>query len=290
MSATAVPALPTIPVVSVPARKGAPTISRARHAGNLLRSEWTKFHTVRSTFWTLLACVVLTIGLGAIICAVFAAQFSGLSAQDKLAFDAASTSLAGGVLAQLAIGVLGVLVITGEYANGMIRTTFAAVPQRTSVLAAKATVFAAIVLPVTLATCFAAFFVGQAILSTKDVGVSLGTGTALRLVVGSALYLTVLGLIALGLGTLIRKTAGAITAIVGLIFVVPGIAALLPSSMDVVQKFLPTNAGQALLSPPATDRTAGIPSLSPWMGFLVFAAYAAAILIAAAYSLRKRDA
>jgi ABC-2 type transport system permease protein len=255
---------------------------------NVLASEWTKIRSVRSTYWTLLAGAVLTVGLSAIICAVVASQYAGMKAADRASIDPASLSTSGGALAQLAIAVLGVLVITSEYGSGMIRTTFAAVPQRVVVLFAKAAVFTAVILAVVTPACFLAFFAGQAILSTKHIGVALGAPNALRTVVGTALYLAILGLFALGTGALIRKTAGAITAVVGMLFVLPALTGLLPSSFAHVEKFLPTNAGQAILSGPA--RPGAPESLSPWLGMGVFFLWAAAVLAAAAYAMVHRDA
>jgi ABC-2 type transport system permease protein len=252
----------------------------------VLDSEWAKLRTVRSTYWTLLAAAVAMIGLAAVVCAVYVAQYNGLSVKDKATFNPVTTSLAGGFLAQLAIAVLGVLVITNEYGSGMIRATFAAVPQRLTVLAAKATVFATVTLVVTTIACFIAFFVGQAILSAKGIGVGLGAPGALRTVIGSGLYLAVLGLLALALGTIIRRTAGAISAVFGLIFVLPSLASLLPSSMNAVQKFLPSNAGQALVGAGRTNAT----TLSPWIGFAVFCLYAAVALVIAGAMLTRRDA
>ena len=256
-------------------------------AANVLTSEWTKIRSVRSTYWTLLSAAVTIVGLSAIVCAVFVAQYDKLSVQDRAGFDAASASLVGGILAQLAIAVLGVLVITSEYGSGMIRATFAAVPQRLTVLAAKATVFTAVTVAVTTTACFVAFFIGQGILSAKDVGVSLGAPNALRTVVGTGLYLAILGLLALGLGTLIRKTAGAITAIVGILFVLPVLSSFLPSSMEAIQKYLPSNTAQAILS---GNSSAGDDVLSAWLGLGVFFLYAAVALGAAAFTLVHRDA
>lgn len=272
-----------LPSVSAPAQSK----PMGRIAPDVVRSEWAKLLTVRSTYWTLLAAAAATIGLSAIVCSVYVAQYAHMSLKDKAAFDPVSVSLAGGFLAQLAIGVLGVLIITSEYGSGMIRATFAAVPQRLIVLAAKATVFAGITLVVTTSACLVAFYTGQAILSTKGIGVALGAPNALRTVVGSGLYLAVLGLLALGLGTIIRKTAGAIAAVFGLIFVLPAVASLLPSSMSSVQKFLPSNAGQALISGP---RHGGPSLLSPWVGFGVFCLYAVAALVVASTTLVRRDA
>ena len=262
-------------------------------SGSILRgviaSEWTKIRSVRSTYYTLLAAAGLTIGLSAIICAVVASQYAGMSAVDKASFNAATLSTSGGMLAQLAIAVLGVLVISSEYGSGMIRTTLAAVPQRLNVLIAKSVVFTAVTLAVITPASFIAFFVGQAILSTKDISVGLGAPNALRTVIGTALYLAILGLLSLGIGALIRKTAGAITAVVGMLFVLPGLSSLLPSSFEGVEKFLPSNAGQAIFATGANTRGAP-PSLTPWTGMGVFFLWAVFTLAAAGLTLVRRDA
>ncbi len=254
-----------------------------------MRSEWTKLRTVRSSYWTLFAAVAAMIGLSAILCAVYVAEYAHTSAHDRATFNPASFSLTGVFLAQLAIGVLGVLVITNEYGSGMIRATFAATPQRVNVLAAKATVFAGVVFVVTTFASIVAFLLGQSILSSKSIGTSLGAPNVLRTVIGTGLYLAVLGLLALGLGTMIRKTAGAIAAVFGLILVLPPIAGLLPSSMNAVQKFLPSNAGQALISTGGQGSNP-TPQLAPWAGFGVFCLWAAAALIVAGVLLVRRDA
>ena len=256
----------------------------------LLHSEWTKLRTVRSSYWTLLSAVVAMVGLSAILCAVYVAQYAHVSAADRATFDPASFSLTGSFLAQLAIGVLGVLVITSEYGSGMIRATIAAVPQRLSVLASKAAVFAGVTLVVTTGACLVSFMVGQSILSSKGVGTSLGADNVLRTVLGTGLYLAVLGLLALGLGSIIRKTAGAIAAFFGLILVVPVIASLLPSSMNAFQKFLPSNAGQALINNGGRHGSKVTPQLAPWAGFGVFCLWAAVSLIIAGVLLVRRDA
>jgi hypothetical protein len=259
------------------------------YVGNVLRSEWTKIRSVRSTYWTLITAAVLTVGLSAIVCLVYVAQFSKLKPEDIRAFDAASTSLTGGILAQFAIAVFGVMVITGEYATGIIRTTFAAVPQRLHVLLAKIATFSGLTFAATSAACFAAFFIGQAILSAKDIGVSITDTNVLRTVVGTAMYLTILGLLSLGVGALLRKTAGAICAMVGILFVLPVLAEFLPASLDGVQKYLPSNAGTAIIS--SVPQPGGAEAiLGPWMGLGVFFLYAVVALVAGGYFLQRRDA
>jgi ABC-2 type transport system permease protein len=277
-------------VTQMPLVRAAP---HGTHSGRIfpdvLYSEWTKLRTVRSSYWTLFAAVAAMIGLSAILCAVYVAQYAHVSSADRATFNPASFSLTGTFLAQLAIGVLGVLVITNEYGSGMIRATFAAIPQRLTVLGAKATVFAGVTLVVTTVASFIAFILGQSILSSKSIGTSLGAPNVLRTIIGTGLYLAVLGLLALGLGTIIRKTAGAIAAVFGLILVLPPIISLLPSSMNSIQKFLPSNAGQALINPGAVRHTS-VPQLTPWAGFGVMCLWAAAILVIAGVTLVRRDA
>jgi ABC-type transport system involved in multi-copper enzyme maturation permease subunit len=253
---------------------------------DVVRSEWTKFRSVRSTSWTLLVAAVAMVGLAALLCSVYVGRYSTLSATDKATFNPTSFSLNGILLAQLAVGVLGVLVITAEYSTGMIRSTFAAVPQRRTVLAAKGAVLAASVAAVGVASSLAAFFVGQAILSTKNVQAHIGDPGVLRAVIGGGLYLAVLGLLALGIGALIRHSAGAIAAVLGLILVLPGIVLALPASWsNAISKYLPSNAGAAIFRT-IRDRA----TLSPWVGFGLFCAYAAVALIAAGIAIQRRDA
>jgi ABC-type transport system involved in multi-copper enzyme maturation permease subunit len=276
-AATTVPPIPRPdPVVTT----GRPLL------GDVLRSEWTKLRSVRSTYWTLFVAAAAMIGLGALICAVYVGHYNHISVQDRATFNPTSFSLNGGFLGQLAIAVLGVLVVTSEFSTGMIRTTFAAVPQRRVVLAAKAMVFTAVVLVVGLAACFTAYFLGQSILASKHINSHIGDPGVLRSVVGAGLYLGVLGLLALGIGTLIRHTAGAIAAVFGLIFVLPGIVAALPSSWyNAIAPYLPSEAGQALFR-----HTQGMKQLHPWVGFGVFCLYAAVALAAASVTLVRRDA
>jgi ABC-type transport system involved in multi-copper enzyme maturation permease subunit len=253
---------------------------------DVVRSEWTKFRSVRSTSWTLLVAAVAMVGLAALLCSVYVGRYSTLSATDKATFNPTSFSLNGILLAQLAVGVLGVLVITAEYSTGMIRSTFAAVPQRRTVLAAKGAVLAAAVAAVGVASSLAAFFVGQAILSTKNIQAHIGDPGVLRAVIGGGLYLAVLGLLALGIGALIRHSAGAIAAVLGLILVLPGIVLALPASWsNAISKYLPSNAGAAIFRT-IRDRA----TLSPWVGFGLFCAYAAVALIAAGIAIQRRDA
>jgi ABC-2 type transport system permease protein len=254
--------------------------------GATLRSEWTKFRSVRSTIWTLLAAAVATIGLGALLCAAYVSRYDSLSLGERARFDPTSFNLRGLFLAQLAIGVLGVLVISSEYTTGMIRTSFAAVPQRRTVIVAKSVVFLVVAFVVGTVACFGAFFAGQAILASKHLNVGLSDPGVLRAVVGGGVYLALIGLLGLSFGTLLRRTAGAIAALFGLVLVLPALASALPSPWGTdVPKYLPSEAGQAMLG---IHQHSDL--LSPGAGFAVLVAYAAAALALALYVVARRDA
>ncbi len=191
------------------------------------------------------------------------------------------------MFAQLAVGVLGVLMVTGEYSTGMIRASMTAVPQRLPVLWAKLTVFAGIVLVVALVTSFVSFFLGQSLLNAHHLGVSISSAGALRSVIGAALYMTVAGLIGMAIGSILRNTAAGISTFVSVFFVLPPLANLLPTSIsDHLVQYFPSNAGQALFGG-ARDVTN---ALSPWTGFAVLCAYAVVLIAAAAWRLRTTDA
>jgi ABC-2 type transport system permease protein len=265
-----------------------PTRARGRVTqGHVTRSEWTKLWSLRSTRWSLLAAVVAMVGLGSLIAAVQMGRWSSLSAHDRAALDSIDLGVAGYHLAQLAIGVLGVLVISGEYSTGMIRSSLMAVPKRLPVLWAKLGVFSAVTFALMLAASVVSFFGVQAIVTSHHVNHTLGDPHALRAVVGTALFLTVLGALGVGLGALVRNTAGGISAFVGLLFVLPGITALLPASIaDAITPYLPLNAGTTVASSTFDNPH----HLSTWGGFAVFCGYAAVIVAAATVRMARRDA
>ena len=249
-------------------------------------SEWTKLRTVRSTIWSLLAAVGFIIGWSILVPEVVVHHWPPRDPRDALTFDATGASLVGYFLAQLPIGVLGVLIVSGEYATGMIRATLSAVPKRLPVLAAKALVYAVVCLLLLSASCVAAFLIGQAILSGKSIQASFGDAHVARVVFGCALYLTGVGLLGMGLGALLRNTAAAISTLFGLLFVVPIVVHFLPASWnDAIAKYLPNNAGQVI----TTMRPEGH-TLGPWTGLLVFFLYAAVALTLAGVALVRRDA
>jgi ABC-2 type transport system permease protein len=275
----------TGPAPAAPARR---TYPRAQQVTQLrvLASEWTKLRTQPAAVWTLLAAIVTAAGFGVLYSAVRETR-PPHGAAAIAAFDPAAVALSGVQIAQIAVGVLGVLLITSEYATGLIRVTFAAVPRRLPVLWSKAVLLAGATLIVSLPAVFAAFAGGQSILARAHLSVALSAPGVTRAVVGSALYLTVAALLGLGLGALLRSTALGIAALFGLLFGVQFLAGLLPgSSAQTVTKFLPGPAGQAVTAVHPDPAFA----LAPWTGLAVFALYAAVLLAAAAVRMRRADA
>ena len=239
-----------------------------------LRAEWTKLRSVRSTVWTLLATVGLAVGFGALIGASQMSSWDNLDPAERLRFDPTSFSLSGLFLAQLAVGVLGVLIVSSEYATGQIRATLGATPQRLTVLAAKATTFIGVVLATGIVASAAPSGSASAIFAAKGLDASIADPGVLRAVIGGALYLTGIGLLGVGVGAIVRRTAGAVAALVALLFIVPIVTGFLPSSFqETIGKYLPAQAGMAIFNVVPDPR-----ALSPWTGFGVLLAYGAAAL------------
>jgi ABC-type transport system involved in multi-copper enzyme maturation permease subunit len=270
---------------TVAPRKRAP-VGRVTQA-RVIRSEWTKLWTLRSTRWSLLAAFISMAGLGPLIAAAQMGRWDRLDVHERLTYDSINTGVGGYHLAQLAIGVLGVLVISGEYTTGMIRSSLMAVPRRLPVLWAKVIVFAVVTFVLMLVAALVSFFGVQSIVTPHHVQHALGDGGALRTVLGAALFLTVLGALCVGIGGMLRNTAGGIATFVGLLFVLPGISAILPSSInDAVSPYLPLNAGTTVAS-----HTFDNPHhLSTWGGFALFCGYTVVALIGAAVVMLRRDA
>ncbi len=253
-----------------------------------LRSEWIKLVSLRSSWITFAASVVAIVGLGALFCYVTNTHWGHMRPQELARFEPISRSLAGVNLAQLAIGVLGVLVVTGEYATGMIRSSLMAVPRRLPVLGAKLLVFGACTFVLALVSAFVAFVIGQQLLGNHPghPHASLSSPEAVRSIIGVALYLTVVGAFAVGLGFVLRSTAGGIATLVALLLVLPGVANLLPDTWQPhVVPYLPSNAGAGIF---AVHPDPGM--LSTWNGFAVFCAWALAALVLGGFVLRRRDA
>jgi len=249
-----------------------------------MRSEWTKLVSVRSTIWTLALTIVIGIGVSALAAAETRSHWN---TTPHFGFDPTSLSLTGVFVAQLIIGVLGVLVMSAEYGTGTIRATLSATPRRPGVLVAKASVFGIVALVVSMVTAFLSFFVGQALLSAPAVHATLSTPGALREILGTGIFLFLVGLFALAIATLIRHTAGAISTFVGILLVLPTVLQALPNSIhNDIERFLPSRIGIEVLShghqPPFV--------FTPWVGLAVMAGYTAVLLVIAGVKMSKRDA
>jgi ABC-2 type transport system permease protein len=277
--------------VAPPMRRSADrtTVGHGRIFVDSLRFEWTKLRTVRSTWWTLLTAFAAMLGIATLVSELTVHQWATTTPANRLLFDPLETSVSGAFFAQFAMGVLGVLVITTEYGTGMIRNTFAAVPQRGTLLAAKALVLFALTLLIGMIASFLAFFTTQTVLSTNtesDLGVSITDPGALQTVLGAGLYLALMALLGCAVGTVLRRSAGAISTLAGLTSLLPVLMQLLPASIkNNVTKYLPSEAGSAIYRHIQQPH-----SLTPAAGLIVLCSYALVALCAATLVLRHRDA
>jgi ABC-type transport system involved in multi-copper enzyme maturation permease subunit len=268
----------------MPAAAVAATRSREPVAGNLtmtgvLRSEWTKLRSVRSTWWLLSVTVILTVGI-----AVFVSPGATSGKSATPAAFARSTEY-GSVLSQLALLVLGVMVFTGEYHSGMIRASLSVVPRRLLLLWGKLGAFGGVVLALSLASSVAAFVLGRLVHHGRA-HAWFGDPQVTRIVVGAGLVLAVTGIFGLALGAIIRNTAAGLSTIAAVFFVLPLLLRLaLPSSDQGFLRFMPSNAGGALWNAALSPT-----SLSPWTGFALLCGYTAALVAVAAWRLRRGDA
>src|ERR1700733_2430941 len=286
--------------------------------GGAIASEFTKLRSVRSTYWTLGGLFIVSVGLGLAITAGTAANMAN-NPQNKAGFDATQISLGAFFeLGQLIIAVIGAMGIPSEYSTGMVRTSLTAQPRRGVVYAAKAIVFTAVTLVISLVTAFIAFFVGQAIYSSKGISASLfhtvkipananmtcnGQGpctatffgtdvispsTVLTAIIGTALFVTIVALIAYGVGSILRHTAGAIATVIALLFIIPILEQTLPNDWRWdVMRFLPDAATRVISVTVGSDN----PHLwSAWPQLGVTALWAAALVGIGAFLFRKRDA
>lgn len=255
----------------------------------VVNSEWIKFRTLRSTVWTLGLTVVMMVG-SSVLMAV------GVGATDgELGLPGASIVTFGYYFGQLALVVLGVLVISGEYTTGMIRSTLAAVPTRLPALWAKAIVLAVTAFVVGLAAVAISFLATRAMLAPYDLVPDLGDPETLRIMLGSALYLSAIALLAFALGALLRHSAAALATVFGLLLVVESVFAAIPLTFfQKVSPFLPSTAGARLMMTQeqidTMAETAKGAVLGPWQGFGILLAWVAVLLTVAAVLLRRRNA
>lgn len=247
----------------------------------VIASEWLKFRSLRSTLLVLAAAAVGMVAFGAII-AFNTRNPAGLDPEDVVA----SGPLQGYYLGQLLIAALGVLVVSGEYSSGMIRATLSAVPTRLPVLIGKAVVFTVVVGIAMIAASIAAFFLAQAILSGHRPTFTLADSSTLRVVIGTGVYLTLVGLIGSALAWIVRSTPGALVATLAVILVLPILFELVfPSWGTYIAAYLPTGAGQSFSTNLALPH-----ALSPWVGLAVMIAWVLLGMTAAVLALKRNDA
>jgi ABC-2 type transport system permease protein len=257
----------------------------------VLRAEWTKLRTVRSTAWCVLATIVAAFGIGILATSSQASQWRHGGIVDRVLFDPTSVSLTGLLFGQLAMGVLGGLTVSAEYGSGSIRATFAAVPRRPVVLAGKVVVFGVLAFVVCESLSFASFFVGQAILSGSAPTATLAQHEVLRAVIGGGLFLTVLGLFALGLAAIIRHTAGAITTFVAILLILPLVVSAFPAKYGwPIGRYLPATIGSAMTSVTSLGaHDSFLPAFPFWHGFALMCAYAVGANLIGGFLMVRRD-
>lgn len=254
----------------------------------VLRSEWSKFWSLRSTWITLGLALLFVLAFGLIASAQYSSQAgSGQPVRGHFAgATAVSLSLFGINFGQLVLGILGVLVTAGEYSTGLIRSTLAAVPRRLPVLWSKVVVCGVAALVVGSVGAFAAFTVGSRFLTDTPVALSLSSAGVVRSLLGAGLYLALVGVIGVAVGALLRSVAGGIAVLVALLLLVPGLVALLPASWEQdISPYLPSNAGESMY---ALSQAA--PALSPATGLVVLLGWTVLALAGAAYRLVRSDA
>ena len=254
--------------------------------GNVIRSEWTKLWSVRSTPWSLLILIVITAGVSVLLSWGQSTHLSDMSASDRATLDVTYSSFAGLTFGQLAIAVLGVLVVTSEYSTGDVKATFTAVPNRLRVLLAKGLIFAVVAFVVGIITAFAAFYAAEPFWAHQHLAAHLSDPGVLRAVIGAALYILGSGMFGFALGAIIRHTAGAITTAVAFLLVVPLILNALPGSVGrwIFEHFT-SNAGQQIVTTVQQNK-----ALTPWTGYITFTIWWVVPLILGAFLIKRRDA
>ena len=258
---------------------------------DVVRSEWTKFRSVQSTYWTLFIALVLGIGLSVLVSAISASHYHS-DPEIHFGWNPLQRSIRpGSLLAQLAFAVLGVITVTSEYSTGMIRTSLSAVPRRIRMMSAKFLVFTAAALLVGEVISVSAFSISQALIHGQAPSASFGQHLVLRVVLGAGLYLVLIGLFGAAVAVLVRHAAAGIAVVVGTLFIVPGVVQLLPTSWaNPIEEYWPagvfdTNAGSQIFL------THGGPhALSAWTGLGEFALFVAVLTAIAFYFLERRDA
>ncbi|MEU1463811.1 ABC transporter permease subunit [Streptomyces sp. NPDC005727] len=254
-------------------------------AAQVIRSEWTKIRSVSSTVWTLSLAVLVTLALGMLISALTRSQFDNMPVRERLSFDATVVSFAGMTLGQLAMIVFGVLVVSNEYSTGMIRVSLAAVPQRGTFLFGKIAVATALALVVGMATSFAAFFLGQAMLGSLRT--HLADPGVLRAVIGGSLYMTLIAMFSMGVATMLRSPLLSLGILMPFFFLVSNILGNVDATKK-VGRFLPDQAGSRIMQ--VVPRIGDDTPYGPWGGLGIMALWVAAALAGGYALLKRRDA
>ncbi|MFJ9627350.1 ABC transporter permease [Streptomyces sp. NPDC101175] len=272
---------------AVPAQQSSAKTAYKVTGPRVLRSEWAKFWSLRSSWITLAVAVVLLVALGAIASATYSPDVTAPpNGPGSGTQDAVSLALLGVTFASLAVGVLGVLLSAGEYSTGMIRSTLTAVPRRLPVLWSKAAVIGPVALVVSTVGALAAFQLGTLGLHGEKIALAMGDDGVLRSLAGAGVYLGLVAVFGVALGVLLRSSAGAIAVLVGVLLILPGLAQLLPDSLyDNINPYFPSNAGSAVY---ALHQSSD--ALSPGAGLAVFAGWVALTLVGSAVRLAKTDA
>ena len=272
-------------MVAVAQSAGLVRTSSAKRMVALVRSEFTKIRTVRSSYVTLLALIVISAGVSCLVSWAIAAHWARASASSRAGFDPTSTSLSGFFLGQLFIAAFGTLALTAEYSTGMISATLTAQPRRFDVYAAKALVVAALAFVTGLMAGFISFFTCQAILASTHASATIGDPGVLRSVIGSGLYLVVAALFSFGIAALLRSTVGAITTAMGVLFVSSLLVMALPTSLyQDITRWLPFQEGSDILTPATAAH-----QFSAWTGFGLFCVYTAILAGAGFIVFNQRD-
>jgi len=264
--------------------------------GRVVRSEWIKFRTLRSTIWALGATLVVMVGIVTLFSGVIASQSSQQQQPDQGGFSGTITVFwIAATMAQLVVAVLGVLVITGEYSTGMIRSTLSAVPQRLPALWAKGVVMAVSIFVVSSVAVGLSLISMQLFLSGKDLMPDLGDPDTQRILLGVPLYLTAIAVFSFALGAILRHSAGALATVLGLLLVVENLFQIPWKPLQYISPFLPGTAGIKILQPQAeidmmAQGSAIGADLSAWQGYGVLIIWTAVLLTLAAVLLKRRNA
>jgi ABC-type transport system involved in multi-copper enzyme maturation permease subunit len=261
-----------------------------------IRSEWIKLLSLRSSQIT---CAVLVVIWCAFVSLVSYSQARSALGEEATGpgsrppgflaanvVDSATQASAGAIFAQLVVVVLAGLAVAGEYSTGSVRSSLLAVPSRVSVVIGKVVAVSVTVLALATVSSFAAFYLAGAFLADADLDTAIGDPDQLQIVVGSALYVTVVALFTIGIGLLLRHVAATIATAMGSLLLLPMLISALPDDWsDNISPWLPSSAGMQIMAAPNPDAT-----LQPWQGLGVFAAYALVLVVAGWWTMNRRDA